>query len=320
MSIAILKPGICTSIQDLGRHGYLSSGITNSGAMDILSCTLANYLLGNEAGEAVLEMSFPAAELLFKENAVIALAGADFSAYINDKAIENYKPYFIHKDEVLHFKKRESGSWIYLAVKGSFKIDQWLNSYSTHTKAKLGGYKGRLLQKNDSLELAHTQDHKTQRFHFKIAAHEWEQWYNGSTIRVLPGNEFGLLNKSSAIALYKNQFSITQQSDRMGYRLESDVLTLSNPVNLISSGVTTGTVQLLPSGQCIVLMADHQTTGGYPRIAQAIAADLPKLAQLQFSKKIKFKQVDISAAEESLLSMQRWLQQVKASCFQKTRY
>jgi antagonist of KipI len=288
--------------------------------MDRLSAMLANYLLNNETGAALLEMSFPAATLLFKENAIIALAGANFSAHINDKPIENYKPYLIHKKDVLHFKKQESGSWIYLAVQGGFKIDPWLGSYSTHAKVKLGGYKGRLLQKNDVLEHATTQNEPAQHLHFKIATHEWEQCYNGTTIRVLPGNEFQLLTESSKVEFYQTGFNISQQSDRMGYRLEGKQLSLQQHVELISTAVSRGTLQLLPNGQCIVLMADHQTTGGYPRIAQVISADIPKLAQLQFSKTIKFEPVDISTAEESLLSMQRWLQQIRISCSQKFKH
>jgi antagonist of KipI len=318
MSLRIVKPGICTTVQDTGRTGYRAAGITAGGAMDTLAATIANYMAGNAAGEAVIEMSFPAPVIAFDQPAVIVIAGADFSPSLNGTLIQNCKPLFVQAGDVLGFEKKNWGAWAYLAIHGGFAIPQWLGSYATHTAAGAGGFKGRALQKDDVLEYNKAVSPGAVSFKWQLADKEWQQWYDAeNVINVLPGNELYLLDDAAGEKLFAENFTVTGQSNRMGYRLSGPLLQLTQTVELVSAAVTKGTVQLLPSGDCIVLMADCQTTGGYPRMAHITATALPAMAQAQGTAPIKFRLLNIEAAEERLFSMQKWLEQVRVSCREK---
>jgi antagonist of KipI len=314
MSITIIKPGICSAVQDLGRTGYRSLGIGPGGVMDFFAASVANYLVGNDEKAAVIEMHFPAATILFQSDALISITGADFDAHLNDTPVSLYQPIFITKGAILSFKKNCSGVRAYIAISGGLIIDQWLGSYSTHLKVKAGGFKGRLLQKDDLIGLntiALTNRNKN----FSLALSVIERMYtNENTIRCIAGPEYHLMNAASENIFSNASFVISNQSDRMGYRLQGEALLLKTPMELISSPVGFGTIQLLPNGQLIVLMADHQTTGGYPRIASVITADLPRLAQLPVNTVIKVKLITLSKAEEILLSVHQTINEIKKGC------
>ncbi len=314
MSIKIIKPGICTAIQDLGRTGYRSLGIGQGGVMDFFAASVANYLVGNDENAALIEMHFPAATIVFQSAARISITGADFAAHINDTPVSLYQPLYITDGDVLSFKKNNSGARAYIAIGGGMMADKWLGSFSTHIKVQAGGYKGRLLQKDDEIGLNTVAPIKHNK-KFSIAPSVIESIYTkDNVIRCIAGPEYHLLNTESENIFSNALFVISNQSDRMGYRLRGDVLSLKNTVELISSAVGFGTIQLLPNGQLIVLMADHQTTGGYPRISAVITADFPKLAQLRVNTPIKFKLISLSKAEEILLSMHQTINEIKKGC------
>jgi antagonist of KipI len=318
MSLRIVNPGICTTVQDTGRKGHRAAGITTGGAMDALAATIANYIAGNDSAEAVIEMSFPAPVIVFDQPAVIVIAGADFSPALNGNDVKNCQPLFVQAGDVLSFEKKNWGAWAYLAINGGFVLPKWLGSYATCLPALAGGFKGRALQKGDVLEYKKIASQGTASFKWQLAEKEWHQWYDAdNVISVLPGNELALLDKAAAQKLFAASFAATGQSNRMGYRLLGPLLQLVQQVELISSAVTKGTVQLLPSGDCIVLMADCQTTGGYPRMMHITGASMPAMAQAQWAKQIKFRLINIEAAEESLFSMQKWLHQVRMICREK---
>jgi antagonist of KipI len=314
MSISIIKPGICSAIQDLGRTGYRSLGIGSSGVMDFFAASVANYLVGNDEKMALIEMHFPAATIVFQSAARISITGADFTAHINDTPVPLYQPLYITDGDVLSFKKNNSGVRAYIAIGGGMIIDHWLGSYSTHVKVAAGGYKGRLLQKDDTIIL-NAAELTNRNKKFSIAPSVIERIYSReNVIRCIAGPEYHLLNTDSENIFSSASFVISNQSDRMGYRLQGDALSSKTPADLISSAVGFGTIQLLPNGQLIVLMADHQTTGGYPRIAAVITADLPRLAQLPVNTAIQFKLVTLSKAEEILLSMHQTINEIKKGC------
>jgi antagonist of KipI len=318
MSLRIVKPGICTTVQDLGRNGYQAAGITAGGVMDTLAAAVANYITGNTVHEAVIEMSFPAPVITFNQSAIIAITGADFSPSLNGTVLQNYKPLSVQPGDTLIFEKKVWGAWACLAINGGFAAEQWLGSYSTHIAAGAGGFKGRALQKEDILEFKKALPQAPINFNWQLAEKEWRQWYDAdNVINLLPGNELPLLDDTARKKFFAEKFAVTGQSNRMGYRLSGPLLQLALPVELVSSAVTKGTVQLLPSGDCIVLMADCQTTGGYPRIAHITGASMPAMAQAQGGTQIKFRLINIEAAEESLFSMQKWLQQVRMICREK---
>ena len=318
MSLRIHKPGLFDAIQDAGRYGYQHLGINPGGAMDITGMKLANALVGNDLNEAVLEMHFPAAEIVFEETALIAISGADFSAEINGEALPVLHPIIIQKNAVLKFRKNENGARVYLAVKGGYIAQTWLHSNSTHTKAKAGGFEGRALRKNDQLQLKQPFTGVFQENDQLFTVLHWSMnlagFYLKDAVRFIPGAEYHALNKSSQQKLETANFSILQQSDRMGYRLKGDVLSLQSPKEMISTAVPRGTLQLLPDGQLIVLMADHQTTGGYPRIGHVISAGFATLAQMRAGEKIRFQKTELAEAEALLLEQERNLQQLQNAC------
>jgi antagonist of KipI len=318
MSLRIVKPGICTAVQDTGRNGYRAAGITAGGAMDALAANIANCITGNDTTEAVIEMSFPAPVIAFEQPAVIVITGAEFSPLINGVQLQNCQPVFVQPGDILSFEKKIWGGWAYLSVRGGFTLPKWLGSYATCLPAAAGGFKGRTLQQEDVIEFNTPAQASNTAYKWQLTEKEWRQWYDaGNVINALPGNELALLDGAAAQKLFSENFGVTDKSNRMGYRLSGPLLQLTQPVELISSAVTKGTVQLLPSGDCIVLMADCQTTGGYPRMAHITGASMPAIAQAQGAKQIKFRLITVEAAEESLFSMQKWLQQVRMICREK---
>jgi len=269
--------------------------------------------------EAVIEMHFPASSFLFSQDAIISLSGAEFGATLNDQEIPINKPIAIKKFSVLLFTKQTSGARCYMAVKGGFKLDQWLNSYSTNLKAKSGGFKGRCLTKDDELVFRYNEDYSSLLLKTDCLALPWSadlsSFYNSEKmVRICEGAEFKQLIPPSKEIFLSSSFTISSQSDRMGYRLEGQGLETMVKEELVSSAVNTGTIQLFPNGQLIILMADHQTTGGYPRIAHVILADLPMLAQQLPGTSIQFQMISHFKAEKILLLQNHNLRALHQAC------
>ncbi len=318
MSVRIVKPGLLDTIQDAGRYGYQHLGINPGGVMDRIAMRIANALVGNSANEAVLEMHFPAAEMVFETTVLIALAGADFSASINHKEVPLHHPILIKQGSALTFTQKKKGSCVYLAVEGGFETIQWLGSSSTHLQVHAGGWEGRQLQKNDRLLLKKESNYLFEESHSFFEVLPWQakvaDFYSEGKIRCVPGNEFEWLNELSKHAFAHTPFSISRNSDRMGYRLQGTALQTTIVKEILSTAVTRGTVQLLPNGQLIVLMADHQTTGGYPRVAHIISADMASLAQYAVGDTFHLQMVTMEEAENSLRAQEMNLQQLINAC------
>jgi antagonist of KipI len=315
MSLKILKAGLLDTIQDKGRYGYQHLGVNPGGAMDLTAMQTANLLVGNEMNESTLELFYPAAEILFEKNAFITVAGGNFSPTINGDGIKMGRPVMVTKNSVIQFPKKKKGQCCYLAVHGGFKIPSWLNSCSTNLKANAGGYAGRKLKKEDRIEF--NIDFKNEllsnsdmiKLPWRAAplpdmSHEKE-------VFIIPGNEFDDLPDESKKAFINKEFKVAILSDRMGYRLEGENLITTARQELVSTAMNFGTIQLLPNGQLIILMADSQTTGGYPRIAHVISAHLSKISQKQPGDMIRFTIVDQSKAEDLRRNQHLHLQQLK---------
>jgi antagonist of KipI len=311
MSICIIKQGVLDTIQDTGRYGYQHLGINPSGAMDTFAATIANILAGNEKNEAVVELHFPASSFLFQQKCMIALSGADFQATLNNEPIQLNTTIVAGENSILEFKQFCHGERCYLAVHGGFDIEQWLNSYSTNLKAAAGGYNGRQLRKGDVLYLQEPQFNfasYTDLFILPVSVDVSAIYDHSPLIRCIEGNEYDWLDEESKKIFSSCSFHISMRSDRMGYCLEGNNLITSVNTQLISSAVTKGTVQLLPSGQLIILMADHQTTGGYPKIAHVMSADIPKLAQMRPNRIVQFEFITLAEAEDIFLQQEEYLQ------------
>lgn len=296
----VLTAGLLDSFQDRGRTGWRHWGINPGGAMDWQAMQQANIVLNNNPYESVLELHFPASTFLMETNLLLALAGADFGAELDAEPVALYKPFWARTGSVLKFTRRNRGQRTYLAVKNGWKLSNWLNSCSTHLQLQTGGFHGRALQKADRIESCREASDLFKshgRFGWGIA--ERRQDIDSTELRVVPAKDWSDLSKQSRQLFAEGIFEISKHADRMGYQLNGPVLERNKEQELLSFGVNSGAIQLLPSGQLIILMADHQVTGGYPVIGYVISADLPKLAQWGTGKKFTFSLSSLNDAEQA---------------------
>lgn len=331
MALFVEKPGILTTIQDLGRPGWRRLGIPSGGAADRFSASLANLLVGNEPGTALVEFHFPAPVFQVENDCLVALAGTG-RAKIGDSFIEKGRPFFLKKGDQISFSPSQpaAGARGYFAVSGGLDLPGWLDSRSTLLSAKTGGFEGRELHVGDRLEIgavsffsgnmasfsvqkkgAGQSSFFEKQPSFGVSRNHFLPPENEPTIACLPGPEFGFLSENS-IQLLENQWFIIQaNSNRMGCRLLGDPVFLKEKLEMISTAVAPGTIQLLPDGQLIALGPDCQTTGGYPRILQVISAHLPRLGQLRPGDRCRFQLIGAAQAEQLLLLQNRFLRQIK---------
>jgi antagonist of KipI len=315
MSLQIIKAGIFDTVQDLGRYRYQHLGINPGGAMDRFSAQLANALLGRNLHQPVIELHYPASTILFQQPTIICISGADFTPAVNDSSVPLHQPLFVPAHSLLQWKGQRQGARCYLSFLADLAIEPWLNSYSTNTKAAAGGYKGRPLLKDDVISFYQTL--LPYGFSNTVTSLPWKYQHKveaSDTIEFLMGNEWSWLTENTQQEFLQERFCIAPASDRMGYRLEGKPLKTATQEQLISSAVSFGTIQLFPSGQLVVLMADHQTTGGYPRIGHVISAHLPRLAQKRAGAEITFVPTSLKVAQEKWLARQQYLMQLQKTC------
>lgn len=311
-----LKSGILTTIQDLGRVGYNATGLNNSGAMDTLSMRLLNILLGNEESEGVLEFHFPSPTIAFEEHVFFAIGGAEFGVRLNDTPLENWKIHAAAPGDMLFFDKKIAGERAYLAIKGGFNVPNLLGSQSTNLLAGIGGkhiQKGDRIGVNLKNGMFYEATNKIKLAPKSVNVSLRPPYHGQRELRIFVGECMESLAKESRDAIFSQKFIISGLSNRMGYRLEGECINAGKDCTKISSSVAFGTIQLLPDGQLIILMADHQTTGGYPRLGKVIAVDLHLLAQLSVGEHISFREVSLEVAESVLLKQEKELQKFKTA-------
>jgi antagonist of KipI len=319
----IIRGGLLDTVQDSGRRGYQHLGINVGGVMDRFSACLANALLGKELAAPLLELHYPAPIIQFSKDTVLCLTGANFMPTLNDEPVDLNQPLVVTRGSVLRFTGVRQGSWSYLSVLNELKLEPWLGSYSTNLKAEAGGFKGRVLKTGDVIPFA--RDEQVNHHLHEGAMHHlpWKavglHALTRNELCILYGSEWNWLSPESREALLHNCYYVTPASDRMGYRLAGEPLKGANGSSMVSSGVSFGTVQLLPDGALIVLMADGQTTGGYPRVAHVVSAHLPALAQLRPNEGFRFCLADAAKAEQQLAEQQIYLQKLQETCAAKMK-
>jgi antagonist of KipI len=330
MSIAVLKPGLLTTLQDRGRYGCAMLGVGRAGAMDDVAMRLANALVGNSVDAAVLEITLIGPRLRFDEGATIALTGANFPARIDDADSAMWQPIVVDAGAVLDFGVARHGSRAYLAIAGGFAVEPTLGSVATDVNARLGGLDGRALREGDALLVgidaspdprATTRapggaapPRRTRDAHSNDSRQTWSldprPWLDAdfaTPIRLIRGAHFDSLNAASRAALFNEEFRIDKDSNRVGVRLDGPTLALAVPLELVSEPLVAGTLQLPPGGQPIALMAEHPTIGGYPRIGQIATVDLPRLAQRRPGDPVRFAEIDLDTAQTRYLEREREL-------------
>jgi antagonist of KipI len=299
MTLHIRKPGIFTTVQNLGRSGYRSLGVNPGGAMDRTAVRLINTLIGNDENSAVLEMHFPAAKLVFESDVVFAIGGANFGAELDERSVKNWRCISAKAGSTLRFCDRIKGNRAYLAIAGGIKFERPPGSPSTPFDSAT------------DFEIFETERRKILDEHTRVSTSLIPIYSRFPTVRVLDGPEAYLLTEKNTEHLFSEMFTVLPASNRMGFRLKGKPLSLSEPFEMVSSAVSFGTVQLLPDGQLIVLMADHQTTGGYPRTANVASVDLPLMAQLGAGDKVSFHKITVGEAEELAMQFERDLALMK---------
>ncbi|MDD7193674.1 MAG: biotin-dependent carboxyltransferase family protein [Oscillospiraceae bacterium] len=308
MKLEIISPGLLSTIQDLGRFGYMDSGFSPSGAMDAFSARLANILVGNSQGEGVIEMTAVGITARFCCSSVIAVTGADMSPEINGKKIEMYKSIPVSAGDVLSMKNASNGMRAYLAVACGFDIEPVMGSLSTNLKCAVGGFRGRKLKAGDLIPLRRCCEitYIGER-HFKPR----NVFSNTVTVRAVPGPQDDYFSISELEKFFSSKYKASAESDRMGIRLDGESVCSIDGVDIISDGIVTGSVQIPPSGKPIVMMADRQTTGGYAKIATVINADLKYLAQLRAGDTVRFEKISQAQAEKINKSEQKFFKRLE---------
>ena len=309
MSLNIISPGSLTTVQDLGRVGYRAFGFSQSGVMDQRSAKIANILIGNDEGEAVLEMTMTGIRANFDEDNIIAITGADFFPKINGKPINMYCAVKVRGGDGLSLSASKNGCRAYLAVAGGFDIPEVMGSRSTNLKCSLGGFEGRRLIAGDEIPLRRPRG--------EIPGLSKRRYKNddidgmNAVVRVVLGPQDDYFDKSGIETFLKEVYTVTGDSDRMGIKFEGMPIESKSGVDIISEGIAFGGVQIPSSGKPIIMMADRQTTGGYAKIATVIGADLPKLAQIKPSGKVCFVSVCIETAQKLSVDEKNKLEKLK---------
>jgi len=294
--IHIIKPGLLTTIQDLGRRHYTHLGLSPAGAADSVSFQIANLLAGNEANAPALEITLIGPTLEFETAATIAISGYGTSESLPiNKALE------VDAGTRLVVGSLTAGARAYLAVRGGFEIAEVMGSCSTFLPAKIGGFEGRALRSGDKLAIGERIQGGPRKlsasFYGKLLSH-------GVPIRVTPSVQSDCFDREATDHFYQQPFTITDQSNRSGLRLAGEPILSANGGELLTEGIALGAIQVPPDGQPIILFVDQQTTGGYPKIANVISADIPRIGQLRPRDEIKFQSVSLAHAAELLREQQ----------------
>jgi len=311
----VLRPGINSTFQDLGRRHLYHVGLPFSGAMDQRNFLISNSLVGNKKDEAVLEFAYQGPSLKVKnENILFAITGnVNFKIKKKTSEIidgECYKTYLLNKDDELDIISTNQSVYGYLAVSSGFKVEKFMGSYSTTARAGVGGNNGNKILVNQKIYINNSKAIlKNKEINFLNSKIEF--------IRILKGTNFDYFSENSIQKFFSEEFTVTKLTDRMGMRLKGPMLENNKETNIRSEGLIKGVIQVPADGNPIIMLSDHGTIGGYPKIGVIISADYDKLVQLSPSSKIKFKLVDLNEAEklfkfykmetDNLLNQIRWI-------------
>lgn len=284
VKIRVEKAGLLTLVQDLGRIGHQSFGLSLGGALDRRAMRMANWLVGQSEDAPVLEITLQGPVIRFDGNLQVAITGADLNPQIDGKAVARYQTLEVQQGQTLQLGMAQAGCRAYVAIRGKWQLSNWLGSYSGIQIAGKYWPEGSRLEAGSEISVTPGLPIDLRKVETKKIPHYSHQL----TVRVLPGPEFGWFSEAAIRYFTTRAFTIGPNSNRMGYRLRESIPDFQLEQELISSGIVPGTVQVLPSGSPVVLLADAQTSGGYPRMANVVQADLDYLAQLVPGDRIRF--------------------------------
>lgn len=282
-TLSVLRPGMLSTVQDLGRWGLQASGVPVAGPMDMYSHRLANHLAGNDERAAALEVTLLGPHLQADADVICAVAGADFALDVDGRRLDMHRAFTIRAGETLRFGPRTDGARATFAVRGGIDVPPSFGSRSTSIISRMGPFDGRALKAGDRLPVGAAGDTPPAGVPRPLTMPR-----GGAKVRVIPGPHAAMFTPSALDSLLHARYTVTPQSNRMGYRLAGPPLAHAAGADILSDATPMGSLQVPASGQPILLMADRQTTGGYPRIATVITADLPIAGQLAPGDWIEF--------------------------------
>ena len=299
MGIRVLKAGMLTTVQDLGRNGYQSQGFSVAGVMDVRSFKIANLLLDNPENEAVLEFTLIGPTLQFTSDTIIAITGGDFQPTVNGEPAPMYTALYMKRGDILKFGSARTGSRGYIAFSSYLDIPVVMGSRCTNLKSKIAGYKGRKLKDEDYIGFRIKRRYLPYFLSRKLDLDEFDE--EEVTLRVVMGPQDDMFTKQGIHTLLSETYTVTSDFDRMGCRLEGPFIASKNGSDIISDGIAFGSIQVPAHGKPIVLLADRQTTGGYAKIATVASVDIPKLVQRKTDHKIRFQAITVEEAQKLYL-------------------
>ncbi len=294
-TLTVLTPGLLTTVQDLGREGFGPMGVSASGAADALALRIGNKLLGNPEDASALEMTLLGGAFQFSAETSVAIAGSDFGATLDNQTLAAHTAFKAQPGQTLQFGPTKSGARAYLCVRGGLDVPKVLGSRSTHLLSGLGGWAGRALRKGDVLPIGSDLMCGTS----ADRSAPWKELESTrGAIRVTQGPQWESFSESVRKQFFEQSYVVTEDANRMGIRLKGTQHPLAATEDMITEGVSLGAIQVTPGGQPIILFVEQQTTGGYPKIANVIAADFSSVGQLRPRDEIHFELVTMDAARE----------------------
>ena len=305
MSLIVLKPGLQSTIQDLGRYNYSHFGISASGAADPLSLKIGNLIVGNKESASAIEMTIIGGEFQFDSECYIAISGSEFEASLDNNYITNKKAIDVKKGQILSFGQAKTGARAYLCIQGGIDVDNYLSSKSTHILYGIGGYLGQPISKGDILSFGINKNS------IKPIIFRQLLDMNTSKIRIISGLQSNFFDDKAWSSFISNPFTVSNSSNRMGIRLDGNKILSNIESEIITEGVPLGAIQVPGSGDPIISFVEHQTTGGYPKIANVIIADIHKVGQLKPGDKFQFNLVSKEEAEELRLEQMSFIKNLK---------
>lgn len=296
MGIRILKGGMLTTVQDGGRTRYQSQGFSVAGVMDTRSFKIANLLLDNPENEAVLEFTLIGPTLEFTSETIIAITGGDFQPQINGEPAPMYTAIYMHKGDILKFGSARTGSRGYIAFSSYLSIPVVMGSRCTNLKSSIGGFKGRKLQDGDYINFRIKRRYLPFFLSRKLEPDDFGK--EETVLRVVMGPQDDMFSKQGIETFLNTEYTVTSEFDRMGCRLDGAYIARKSEGDMISDGIALGSIQVPSHGKPIILLADRQTTGGYPKIATVASIDIPKLVQRKTDHKIRFEAITVQEAQK----------------------
>lgn len=298
LTVEDCAPG--ATVQDLGRPGYQRYGISGSGAMDLFAHRMANALVGNPETAATVELVFRGGRYTLDRPSLVAVTGGAFDVTLEGRPIGAWRSVLVQPGEVLSVGAAPDAIYGYLAVAGGIAVAPLFASRSTHTRSRIGGLEGRALQGGDRLPLGDD----TGTGGARLVPEAVRKVATGP-IRVVPGPQDDYFTEAGWATFLQEPFTVTARRDRMGMSLDGPTIEHARGFNIISDGILCGSIQVPGGGVPIIMLADRQTTGGYPKIATVASADLPRLAQTPSGAAVRFTRIDVAAAEDAALAARR---------------